>query len=250
MTTKPVKTAAPLAATIAPLTNVSLFNELVERITTRHRNLPAIGAWYGASGLGKTTAATYGAHRFRAYYVEIGSSWTVAKFCQALLIELGLPTGGTIAAMVDRIISALAHTQRPLIVDEFDHVVRRGYVETIREIHDKSGAPIILIGEEQLWHKLQMFERFHNRILDWVPASFCDARDVMAMASIYAPGIEIAADLAELILTQSERRARRIAVNLDRLRETAGLEGWNKVDRAAWGNRSFFTGAAPLRRIA
>lgn len=139
-----VKSAAN--ATIAPLTNVTLFSELVERVSSRHKHLPAIGAWYGWSGLGKTFSATYGAHQFRAYYIEIGSTWTLAKFCQALLTELGIPPKGTIAAMVDAAIAALAETTRPLIIDEFDHVVRRNYVEAIREIHDKSGAPIILIG--------------------------------------------------------------------------------------------------------
>ncbi|WP_374653086.1 AAA family ATPase [Dongia sp.] len=250
MTVSKPSVKTPASSNIAPLTNVTLFTELVERITTRHRNLPAIGAWYGWSGLGKTISATYGAHRFRAYYVEVGSSWTLAKFCQALLTELGVPPRGTIASMVDTIISMLAETNRPLIIDEFDHVVKRGYVETIREIHDKSGAPIILIGEELLPDKLKQWERFHNRVLDWVPAQPCNARDVVALAGIYAPGLEIAADLVELLLTKSEKRARRIVVNIDRIREASVLEGWKgKIDRSLWGDRALFTGAAPSRRI-
>jgi DNA transposition AAA+ family ATPase len=234
---------------IAPLTNVSLFAELLERMMLRHRNLPGMGAWYGWSGLGKTFAATWGAHKHRAYYVEVGESWTRAKFCKALLTELGLPARGTVADMVDAAIVALAGSARPVIVDEFDHVVRRGYVEMVREIHDKSGAAIVLIGEEGLFHKLQAFERFHNRVLDWVPAQPCDIGDVTALARVYAPGIEIAADLAELILVRSEGRARRVAVNVDRVREFASLEGLTQVDKARWGKRELFTSAAPARRV-
>lgn len=234
---------------IAPLTNVSLFAELVERVMARHHNLPSMGAWYGWSGLGKTFAATYGAHKHRAYYLEVGASWTAAKFCKALLTELGKSPRGTIADMVDRIIETLAETRRPLIIDEFDHVVRKGYVEYIREIHDKSGAPIILIGEDLLPDKLRMWERFHGRVLDWVLAQPCDTRDVLALVPIYAPDIEIAPDLADLILKRSEGRTRRVCVNIDRVREFAALEGLHRVDLKAWGNQELFTGAAPARRI-
>ncbi|MBC7168711.1 ATP-binding protein [Phenylobacterium sp.] len=238
------------AGAIAPLTNVSLFAELVERVMDRHRSLPAIGAFYGPSGFGKTFAATYGAHKRRAYYVEVGESWTKAKFCKALLTELGVPPRGTIGDMVEVIIRHLMETARPLIIDEADHIVKRGYVETLREIHDKSGAPILLIGEELLPHKLQVWERFHNRVLDWVPAQPCDLRDVGLLARVYAPGVAIAEDLAMLLLTKSEARARRVAVNLDRVREFAMLEGRDAVDAAAWGDRALFTGAAPARRVS
>lgn len=234
--------------TIAPLSNVALFTELLERVTARHRNLPGMGAWYGWSGLGKTVSATYGAQRFRAYYIEVGSSWSQSKFCKSLLTELGMAARGTIAEMVEAIITMLAETNRPLIIDEFDHVVRRGFVEVVREIHDKSGAPIILIGEEYLPDKLKIFERFHNRVLDWVPAQTCDIADVAELARIYAPNLDIAPDLATFILTKSEKRARRISVNIDRVREQAVLNGWSSVDLKAWGDRPLFTGMAPVRR--
>nr|WP_255542748.1 ATP-binding protein [Azospirillum sp. INR13] len=106
-----------------------------------------MAVWYGPSGYGKTRAAVYGANRFRATYVECGATWTQAKFCRALLIQLGLPSTGTVADMAERIIDALRTSRSPLIIDEFDHVVARKYVDLVREIHDQSGAAIILIGD-------------------------------------------------------------------------------------------------------
>lgn len=231
-----------------PTTNVVLFAELVERLCSRDPTLPAMGAFFGPSGFGKTFSATFGAHKRRAYYVEVGSSWTTAKFCRAVLSTLGQPDRGTIADLVERIIEVLAESGRPLIIDEFDHVVNRGYVEIVREIHDKSRAPIILIGEELLAHKLQRWERFHNRVLDWVPAQPCDQADTAALARMYAPGLEISPDILANVLKKSQKRARRIAVNIARIAEIAALEGWASVDRAQWGGRAFYTGESPTRR--
>ncbi len=233
----------------ANLANVALFVELLERVTARHRDLPGLAVFYGWAGLGKTKSATKAAHIHRAYYVEVGESWTKAKFCKALLTELGLPARGTVADMIDAIVIGLMDTARPLIIDEFDHIVRRGYVETIREIHDKSGAPIVLIGEEQLPFKLQQWERFHSRILDWVAAQPCDAHDVLALAPIYAPGIALADDMVQLLLTRTKGYTRRVAVNLARVAEVAMLEGWTAIDAKTWGNRPLYTGDAPTRRI-
>lgn len=241
--------ANPAGASYVPLTNVLLFAELIEKITHRHRDLPGMGVFCGFAGLGKTKAATFGAHRHRAYYLECGESWTKAKFCRALLTELGLPAKGTVADMVDTAIIALMDTRRPLIIDEFDHVVARKYVETIREIHDKSGAPIILIGEEQLPYKLQQWERFHSRVLDWVQAQPCDAKDARQLATIYAPQAVIADDMIDLLITRSKGNTRRVAVNLAKVEDTAVLEGWDEVTATVWGSRPLYTGDVPPRRI-
>lgn len=244
--TFPVKPEAP---NTAPLANVTLFAELAERVVSRNRNLPGMAVWYGPSGYGKTKSATYGANQFRAFYIECGSTWTQAKFCRALLGELGLPPKGTVADMVERAIGALKASRRPLIIDEFDHVVARKYVDLVREIHDQSGAAILLIGEELLPHKLQQFERFHNRVLDWQPAQPCDVRDASQLAQMFAPGIAIGADLLARIVTVSSGRPRRIAVNLDRVREYCELEGLTAIDAARWGDRPLFSGEPPARRV-
>lgn len=242
------KVNAPVGGTIAPLRNVMLFSEVVQRVVDRPRHLPGMATFHGFSGYGKTFSATFAANRFRAYYIEVGESWTKAKFCKSLMIELGLSPRGTVADMVDAIINQLVVTDRPVIIDEFDHVVRRGYHETIREIHDKSGAPMVLIGEEMLPENLSRSERFHNRMLDWVPAVPADVNDGRELAKLYVPDVEIARDLVEAIVNGAEGRVRRICVNLEKVRQVALSEGWTTVDLSAWGERPLFSGKPPARR--
>lgn len=244
--------SVPSVNTTAMLANVSLFSELALRVMNRKPHLPGIGVFHGFSGYGKTCAATFAAHKTRAFYLEAGESWTKAKFCRQLLIELGVEPKGTIADMVERAIEALAMTPgRPLIVDEFDHVVKRGYLETVREIHDKSGTPIVVIGEELLPSKIaQVSERFHNRVLDWVPAQPADAEDAAALAALYHPKIAIGRDLLEHIVGKSNGRPRRICVNLEKIQDFADIQGLETVGLKEWGDRPLFTGTAPSRRAA
>lgn len=235
--------------TIAPLGNVARFTSLLERVMNRPEHLPGMATFYGPSGFGKTFSATYGAHRYQAYYVEVGESWTKKRFLQAILVEIGLPTNGNIPDLVDRIIEALAIDNRPLIVDEFDHVIKRNYIETVREIHDKAAAPIILIGEELMPSRLSsLSERFHNRILDQCPAQPCDLSDVRQLARLWCPQMDIADDLLQRILDLSHGRVRRVCVNLDQVREAVAVEGLPSIDLQGWGNRPLFTGAPPASR--
>ena len=234
--------------TIAPLRNVGLFVELVERVLSRPAHLPGMATFHGFSGYGKTFSATLAANTHRALYVEVGSTWTRKRFLDALLTELGQPGRGTIADMADLVISTLAQEGRPLIIDEFDHVVARGYVDLVREIHDKSCSAIILIGEELLPSKLARWERFHNRMLDWCPAQPADLADVRHLATLYAPKVAIADDLLDRIADAAQGRVRRACVSIERVREMASTSGLSAVDLAAWGDRPLFLGQPPARR--
>jgi len=242
------ETAVSGNGTIAPLRNVALFHELIQRVQTRRGHLPSIGLFYGFSGYGKTFASVYGANVTRATYLEAGESWTKKKFLENLAAELGLSSRGTGPDLVERIKYHLAISPRPIVIDEFDVVYRRGYHETVRELHDHTHAPIVCIGEELLPHKLANTERFHNRILDATPAQPAGVDDARHLASLYAPEITIADNLLADIVHQSDGRARRICVNIEYARELAQLDGLATVDRAAWGERAFHTGQPPARR--
>ncbi|MCF8483331.1 MAG: ATP-binding protein [Rhodospirillum sp.] len=246
-----VNTRGATHGTTAPLRNVMLFTEAMHKVINRPKHLPGMVTFHGPSGYGKTFSAAFAANKFKAYYLEVGESWTKAKFCKALLIELGInKPKGTVADMIERIIDLLSTSTKPLIIDEFDHVVKRGYVETIREIHDKSRAPIALIGEENLPQMLMAIsERFHNRMLDWFAAQPADAEDTVVLAELHAPEITIAPDLAAHLAEVSHGRVRRICVNIEKVRDEAVTNGWVTVDRATWGERPLFTGAPPSRRI-
>lgn len=233
---------------VAPLANVGLFMGLVDRVHNRAPHLPGIGVFSGFSGYGKTTAAVAAANRFRARYLEVGQSWTQARFLRSLLVELGGQPKGTIGDMVDASISHLARARVPVIIDEADHILTRRYVELIRELHDKSGATFILIGEEMLPQRIAAHERVHNRVFSWLQAQPADAGDVAALARLYAREVQIAPDLCALISDRAAGRLRRVCVSIERVREWAATEGLRAVTREDWGDREMYEGMPAVRR--
>lgn len=139
-----VTQAMPTMPNIAPLRNVSAFAALLERVTKRSQGLPGMAAFYGASGLGKSASATYGANKHKAHYVAVKSAWTRKHLCQSILREMGLRPAPTVSETVDQIAEQLALSGRPLIIDEADFLVQKGMIEIIRDVYESSLATVVL----------------------------------------------------------------------------------------------------------
>lgn len=234
---------------IAALTNVALTLRALDHAINRPGHLPGIVGLHGPSGLGKTTSATYAANKTRAFYVEVKSSWTRKALLRAILREMGIEAATTNYDMVEQVANHLALHQRPLIIDEFDHVVDRNMVDLVRDIYETSNTPILIIGEERVEQKLRKFERFHNRVLEWVPAQPADMQDVHQLAKLYCRDIKIDEDLLQHILQAVHGCVRRVCVNLETVRQAALQNGWKAIDLKAWGKRELYTGNAAPRRI-
>ena len=154
---------------------------MAQRLIMRDAHLPGIGVCSSPSGYGKTWASIFAQNKTGAVRVEVGDSWTRRTLLRNILKELGeTPRERTpVAELAEKVIvGARQQPLRPLIVDEADKLVDRGMIELVREIHEHSGAPVILIGEEKLPAKLLTVERVHNRVLDWMQAQPCDLDDV------------------------------------------------------------------------
>lgn len=239
----------PFMSTTAPLKNVALCTSALEQAMERPQHLPGLVAFYGPSGWGKTVSATYANNKFRAYYVAVKESWTRAAFLKAVLKEMGETPERTNYEMVDQVSEQLALSGKPLIIDEMDHVVNRNMVELIRDIYEGSNAAILMIGEEHLEKNLRRWERFHNRVLDWVPAQPTDMMDIQHLARLYCKGVKVTDDLLAHLLRQNKGITRRICVNLERFRRFALAEGLTTLDLNTWGDRDIYTGTAPKRRV-
>lgn len=235
--------------TTAPLQNVALCNMAMERALNRPAHLPGMVAFYGPSGWGKSTAAAYVANKHRAYYVECKSTWTKKFLLLSILTEMGIAPAKTIPEMTGQISEQLVLSQRPLIIDEMDHIVTKKAVEVIRDIYEGSNAAILLIGEENMPAKLREWERFHNRMLSWTPAQPCDIDDTRALARMYCRDVEIADDLLERILEVSRGAARRICVNIEHVRQETLVQGDSAMSADTWGQRTLYSGEAPKRRV-
>jgi DNA transposition AAA+ family ATPase len=234
--------------TVAPLANVARLGALIDRTVNRAHGLPGMGCYYGQAGYGKTTAGIYCTNTLDAVHVEAVPLGGIKKLLGMIVIELGLKPKRLVTDLFDQAAQELAVTNRPLIIDEADQILTDRMIETIRHLHDKSGAPVILMGEEMLPQKLTRWERVHGRMLAWVRAEPATIDDVRHLARIYAPRVEITAELQEAVLTASRASMRYISTNLAAIAEHAAVRGLQRVTLADWGKTAFHTGEPPVLR--
>lgn len=233
-----------LASLYVVIQAVSTMRQVVERTA----ELPGIAVLYGFAGYGKSTAAGKLVNMFDAIHVEAKSFWTRKDVLEAILFNTGIKPENTVAKMFEQVCRELADSGRPLIIDEMDHLVAKGAVEIIRDIHDKADASILLIGEEQLPGKLTKWERIHSRIMVWTAAPPANIDDARQLAGHYAAGIEIRDDLLQLIVEKANGSVRRISINLDRAKSEAVSRGIPSIGLKEWGKGDLYTGEAPKAR--
>lgn len=246
MTNKKISTATG-GGVIAPTSNIGLVHSLMESLTTRAPGLPGIGAFYGRSGLGKSVGAAYASHPagFNGIYVSCRSFETKKSLAVQICKAIGIAAKGSIPDIVDAIVEVLSLSGRPLIVDEFDHIVESKTAELIRDIHDASDAPILLIGEERLPNKLKSHERFDNRVLIWQPATVCTGADFDLLVKQYAPDIRIAPELKKRVLAETHGITRRVVTNIHNIKRWCDRKGTKEAPADC--DVELYTGLAPGR---
>ncbi len=73
--------------------------------------------------------------------------------CRTLCETFELSTYGTFDAVFRRLIKRLVGTKRMLIFDEAERLKYKA-LETIRDLHDESGCPVLLAGKPKLYERL------------------------------------------------------------------------------------------------
>jgi len=219
-----VKAPETSATGVAKLTNVGLALQAMKQIQAASTQMPRIAVLSGAPGLGKSQAATFMAHPMgvNAVFVQLRPFETMKSLAQLLLTELDLrwKSHWSVGQMFELICERLAAMNRPLVIDEFDHVAETKCVEFIRAIHDKCAMPIFLIGEERLQHKLlSRHERFHDRVLVWQQALPCDVDDAAALARHYAPELKFEGPALEALVAKTQGVAACITTEVERIKE-------------------------------
>jgi len=234
-----------LGNSIRPLRNVAALTTLIKRVEGREFGLPGMAVFYGPTGFGKTYAACHASAVQKAIHIPVQRLWTQKTLLTAILRELSIVPRKTLAEMMMQANEALAAAQRPLIIDETDYAIERGMIEIIRDFHDGSHVPVILIGMEMLPQKLRKWELVDGRILSWVAAEPADLRDARLLADIYAIGVKIDDALLKRILQTNKGSVRRISTDLAHVLEQSKLQGVREMTLDAWGDAPFLRGDAP-----
>lgn len=116
-----------------------------------------IGVVFGPAQIGKsmTLEAIQGDQRFGdPILIRIDESlFRPFALCRAIAATFDLSTSGTFDTVLRRVVTRLAGTKRMLMFDEVERVHYRT-LELIRDLHDKTGCPVMLCGKPLIYEKL------------------------------------------------------------------------------------------------
>ncbi len=175
--------------------NVQAVNALCDDLLDFSTSLNAsIGMVVGSAGYGKTTTLQHFASTHdSATYILYMEGYTLVGLCRAIAEELIGTSGRTYLenlALIDRATSAV---RKLIIIDEADRMPIR-FLEGLRNINERCGAPIVLSGEESLTAKMATQPRLRSRVrkpeIKFLPLNHID------VATFYeeATGLAIAED--------------------------------------------------------
>lgn len=161
----------------------------------------------GKTGYGKTEFLTWHVtqHPGRAVYVRCLDAWSVPWMLRDICRALNLPPRGTTEGNVLQLRDELKARPRLVILDDAQErlIMRKHHLNTIRDLHDITFNPFVLVGEgaarDLLYRRSPETWRRCGQVVVFEPLS---AADVQVMAKELAD-LEIPAPLAERLRQMS-----------------------------------------------
>jgi len=233
---------------MAIVKNVLVAQAAFEALQERNVNLPGMGLIYGKPGYGKTTAITWLVNQYNGVFVRAGATWTPTAMLSTILTELGVEPSGRLNTYVDSICEHLAITGRPLFVDEGDYLLDGSNVkmiETLRDIHDITQVPVMVIGMNGIEKKIKRRLLLARRVTQWVEFKPADQEDARIVADTMCE-ISVADDLLARLYDAASGSIGLMVVGLARIEQLAKANEWGGVDALTWGEREFFLARASV----
>lgn len=164
--------------------NVKRLAAMMNTLMVRCVGIPRMGLVYGDPGLGKSETAMWLVNNYfhDAVFVRVVKIMSTRWLLDELVSALGLDPAWRAKDLFDQAKEALIGTDRLVIFDEIDYLTHDSKViETIRDLHDLTNAPIVFIGMHQADRKLKRFRHLWRRFSQVVHFEPLDREDVSSV---------------------------------------------------------------------
>lgn len=145
--------------------NVKRFISLMDNLQKAPSNVSKMALVYGAFGLGKSQTIMWWVTNHDAIYVRCNHNISPKWLLSEIVKELDEVPCYTSQRLFEQIEEKLKYNPKILVVDEIDYLFSNKHtIETLRDIHDKLGIPVLLVGMELADKKLQKYGHINDRI--------------------------------------------------------------------------------------
>jgi len=203
--------------------NVKQFISMVSNLQNRAEGVPGMALVYGEPGLGKTQTINWWALKNDAILVRCTQLMSARWLLSEILDEMGEISSSRISDCFNLIIKNLITNPQILIIDEIDYLtIDTKIVETLRDIHDKTNIPIILVGMTNAKSRLKRYKHLYDRLSEIVKFEPFSKQDIA----------EIVRELSEVTFTDCALRY--VNSNINRFRQLVKII--NKAEAIAKAN--------------
>ena len=203
--------------------NVKRFITMMNNLQNRAEGVPGMALVYGEPGLGKTQTINWWAFKNNAILVRCTQLMSARWLLSEILEEMGEIYGYKILDCFKLVVRNLLVNPQIIIIDEVDYLtVDSRAVETLRDIHDKTNVPIVLVGMINAKSRLKKFNHLYDRLSEIVKFEKFSKSDIKTIVQ----------ELSEVEMT--ECAIRYIYTNLNRFRQI--VKAINKAEIIAKAN--------------
>ena len=144
--------------------NVRNFIGLVENLINKPKNIPKMGLVYGEPGLGKSQTALWLACKYDGIYIRATNMMSGRWLLEEIMKEMDEIPRYLSSDNLNIIVKKLKNNPQIIFIDEIDYLINNHKtIETLRDIHDKTECPIILVGMSLVHKKIERYTHLYDR---------------------------------------------------------------------------------------
>lgn len=209
--------------------NVKKLIAMMNNLQNRAEGVPGMGLVYGEPGLGKTYTINWWAIKNDAILVRctqlMNSKWLLSE----ILEEMGEVSFHRVIDCFNTVINNLINKPKVLIIDEIDYLtIESQIVETLRDIHDKTNVPVVLVGMSKAESRLKKYKHLYDRLSEIIKFEPFSKEDIISIIHELSE-VEFTEDAIKYIYS-STNRFRQIVKIINKAELLAKANGINSID--------------------
>ena len=210
--------------------NVKRFITMMNNLKNRAEGVPGMGLVYGEPGLGKTQAIKWWAFKNDAILIRCNQMMSARWLLKEILDYMSEIKPYSISDSFDEVIRNLILTPRVLIVDEVDYLTmdKNKSIEILRDIHDKTNVPVVLVGMTNAHSRLKKFSHLYDRLSEIIKFERFSKADIKTIVKELSE-IELT-DCAIKYIYSNLNRFRLIVKVINKAETIAKANGLSSID--------------------
>lgn len=201
------------------------------RLHKREDGIPGMSLLFGEPGLGKTRTCLWWCAQNDGAFIRTKKLMNGRWLLEEIVAELGEAPQRRISDIFRQAVDRLLERPTTLFIDEADYLAHDARViETLRDIHDTTGTPLVLIGMDQADKKLMRFKHLYDRFSEIIRFHPLSEADVKSVAEQMCE-CKLSDDAVQHIHSQANR-FRRVVVHLYRAEAIARTNSLKEVTAA------------------